>query len=356
MGGTTGHRVYPGTEYRPGLLSPEVTRVERRWCRGFPFEAGFHYVQLAEGVNRPDPRSREGLRSLLGAHDTRAIRRLGQHFLVDRAILDNIADLVAAAAGKPVLEIGAGPGALTYTLADRGIQVVALEIDARLTRILEEGARASYPGLITVLQQDALRISWAEVARQAGWLEPITVVGNLPYYITGPLLAKLWQDPLGWTRAVLMVQQEVAVRVAAEPGTRASGAVSVLMRWIGHPRLADTVSREHFYPVPAVDSALLVIDRRPAPPAVPFEVLAWWVEAGFRHRRKMLRQALALASGPRWAKAQWDLHLRRCGIDGSRRAESLTMEEWLGLAASLPESAILGKLEYNKAKSREPEP
>ncbi len=307
-------------------------------------------------MNSRDPRDREGLRALLGEYDVRALRRLGQHFLVERTVLDQIADFVQATGAARALEIGPGPGALTYTLAERGTEVVALEIDARLARMLEEGGQAAYPGLITVLHRDALRISWAEVARGAGWPDPVTVVGNLPYYITGPLLAKLWEDPLVWLRAVLMVQQEVAVRVAAEPGTREAGAVSVLMRWRGSPRLADTVSREHFYPVPAVDSALLVIDRQPPPADVPFSALAWWVGAGFRHRRKMLRQALTLAAGPGWTKPQWDLHLQRQDIDGSRRAESLTMDEWLRLAASLPESVILGKLEYNRARGRKPEP
>ncbi|MCL4520380.1 MAG: 16S rRNA (adenine(1518)-N(6)/adenine(1519)-N(6))-dimethyltransferase RsmA [Firmicutes bacterium] len=260
---------------------------------------------------------------------------MGQHFLIDPEVYELMASLVDEVGEIGALEIGPGPGGLTHSLLEHGHQVVALELDAVLTHMVQTETQ-SYGQRIQVLRQDALETGWQRVVQTAGLLEPVAVVGNLPYYITGPLVAKLWEDPLKWTRVVFMLQKEVAERLATAPGNRATGGASVLLRYVGTPFLARVVPKDAFYPPPEVDSAVLVVDRLLSPPSVELDALRWWVRAGFQHRRKMLRQALSLAPGSRWDKAGWDRHLAEYGIAGTRRAESLTMDEWIRLAASMP--------------------
>lgn len=283
-----------------------------------------------------DPRQLDELRVLLSQYRTHANHRLGQHFLVDPDVYETIANLVDQAEVSGVLEIGPGPGGLTRTLLEHGARVVAIEIDQVLTKmasdqILAFGSRGQ------VIKADALHERWQAISDMSGLVPPLAVVGNLPYYISGPLVAKLWEDPLTWRCAVFMLQKEVAERLAAPPGERASGAASVLIRYVGEPRIACYVPRQAFFPPPEVDSAILVVDRLEMTLPVSLEALRWWVRAGFQHRRKMLRQALALAPNSPWDKAGWDRHLATVGIDSGRRAESLSMADWIALAGSLPE-------------------
>jgi 16S rRNA (adenine1518-N6/adenine1519-N6)-dimethyltransferase len=284
-------------------------------------------------VEGPDPRRREGLAALLRQYGVTPKHRLGQHFLVDPAVFAAIGELADRGPG-PCLEIGPGPGGLTRTLVERGHPVVAVELDSVLAALLRKTVGSGNEAALTVVHGDALTMSWRAVVAEAALKEPVTVVGNLPYYITGPLLGKLWEDTLDWQRAIFMVQREVAERIAAEPGARAAGVQSVLVRYVGQPALRRIVSPDAFVPPPDVESAVVEVVRRESPP-VSLDALAWWVRQGFAYRRKMLRQALALAPGSPWGKREWGTHLGRLGIDGDRRAESLTMEEWVRLAASL---------------------
>lgn len=281
----------------------------------------------------PDPRRRDGLTALLNRFRVTPRHRLGQHFLVDPAVFSAMGDL-ADLGPAPCLEIGPGPGGLTRTLLERGHPVVAIEIDPAMASILEATVGQGRCLGARVVEGDALSLNWKAVVGEAALGEPVTVIGNLPYYITGPLLGKLWEDPLDWRRAIFMVQREVGERLVAEPGTRAAGVQSVLVRYVGDPVLRLSVPPAAFFPAPDVESVVVEVVRRESPP-VSLAALSWWVRQGFAYRRKMLRQALSLAPGSPWGKRQWGEFVDRFGIDGSRRAESLEMEEWLRLAASL---------------------
>lgn len=264
--------------------------------------------------------------------------RWGQNFLTDRNVLDRIADLVVEPAGGDVLEIGPGPGALTVTLLNRGARVVALEIDARMVRLLSPLVEI-HSDRLTVLEIDANNTSWASIEQQFGMAHPLTVSGNLPYYITAPLLAKLWEDPIHWDQAVFMVQKEVADRLVQEPGQRQSTALSVLLYFVATVQRTMNIAREAFYPMPEVDSSVIKLKKKSLP-AVPFKKLQWVVRTAFGHRRKMLRQALSQGPGSPWGRQEWTMRLQSSGIDSTKRAEALNCDEWVKIAQMVPDEAM----------------
>lgn len=259
----------------------------------------------------------------------RPVKRLGQNFLVAPDQFDRIADAVVKTQPQWVLEIGPGPGGLTCALLERGLQVLAVEIDPTWVNWLTSTLVPRYPTTLSILQQDALIMSWKtlEVGRDRPW----TVCGNLPYYITSPLMAKFFEDASSWNAAVLMVQKEVAARLLADPGQRNTSALSVLLRYVATIRGLGEVSRHQFYPSPEVDSFVIQLTRSPSP-AIPLEHLRGVVQAAFRHRRKMIRQSLAQVSGPAWNSHEWARILTEEGIDPSKRAEALSWSEWIKLA------------------------
>lgn len=243
-------------------------------------------------------------------------KRLGQHFLTDPNTVRRIVDAVGAPPGAPVVEIGPGEGALTGTLLERYPGLVALEVDPEAVGHL----RHRFPGL-DVREGDVLDADWRSLA--AGEEAPthaasgpspdptsLYVVGNLPYYITSPILFSLLDAREHLARAVVMVQREVADRLAAGPGSKAYGIPSVLFQLYADVRLLFPVSRHCFRPKPAVESAVVAIDFGGAgPPDVAFGPLQRTVRAAFGQRRKMLRNSLgplAAAAGrevPEWAAA-----------------------------------------------------
>ncbi|CAB1130127.1 Ribosomal RNA small subunit methyltransferase A [Candidatus Hydrogenisulfobacillus filiaventi] len=287
-----------------------------------------------------DPRSPLALKAALAQAGARPRKRWGQHFLVDRNIFMRMVSVLAAAHPPergPVLEVGAGPGGLTVSLLEAGYQVWAVEIDP----LWEPGLLAlkrRFPRALTVVMGDALHLSWADLGA-AGPDAPWAVTGNLPYYATAPLLAKLWEDALYWDQAVLMVQREAAARLTAAPGSRETTALSVELHLIGIPREVATVSRRLFYPPPAVDSAIFSIRRRPGPPPVPMETARRVLAAAFGARRKTLARALGDRRVAGWDHETWAARLQALAIDPGRRAERLELGEWervIGLVAAAP--------------------
>jgi 16S rRNA (adenine1518-N6/adenine1519-N6)-dimethyltransferase len=264
-------------------------------------------------------------------------RALGQHFLADPGVAARIVEAVGASAADLVCEIGPGPGALTHALAARAGRLVALEVDRALQARLAQAAR-HWPEAdrVDIRLADAREFDYAGLrALRPAPEGRVLVAGNLPYSASKPILARLLAAHAALDLAVLMVQREVAARLAAAPGGRDYGALSVFWQlWADVSRL-EVVPPAAFRPPPAVESAVVCARFRPAPRVpVPDEAaLTRVVRAAFGQRRKTLGNALrggGLGSPPRLLAA-----LDAAGIDGGRRAETLALEEFVRLADAL---------------------
>ncbi|MCS7351860.1 MAG: 16S rRNA (adenine(1518)-N(6)/adenine(1519)-N(6))-dimethyltransferase RsmA [Anaerolineae bacterium] len=263
----------------------------------------------------------------LRARGIRPRKRLGQHFLIDERILARIAEAAGLEPGEWVLEIGAGPGTLTRHLALRADHVVAVEIDERFLPLLREIV-APFPH-VTIIAGDILALNPIDLVQG----HPYRAVGNIPYYITSAILRHLMEAPLKPRRIVLTVQQEVARRITAGPGEMSLLAVSVQV--YGRPQVVDRIQAGAFWPPPEVDSAVVVIEPYEQP-AVDMGDPDWFfkvVRAGFGQRRKQLHNALSHGLG--FPNALVRAALAEAGIDPARRAETLSLEEWAKLSASL---------------------
>jgi 16S rRNA (adenine1518-N6/adenine1519-N6)-dimethyltransferase len=250
-------------------------------------------------------------------------KSLGQNFLFDSNIINQIIDLACITPETPILEIGAGPGNLTRVLAARAGRVVAIELDQRFMPLLER-AGSTFPNL-EVIHADILSLDLDGLMRAAGYV----VVANLPYYITSAVIRKLLETNLKPARLALTVQKEVALRICAKAGELSMLAVSVLV--YGQPRLALTIPAGAFYPVPKVDSAVVMIDTHPSPllPAEELTLFFRIVKAGFSQKRKMLRNTLS--AGIHLKIPECELLLKSAGIDPARRAQTLEPAEWVKL-------------------------
>jgi len=262
---------------------------------------------------------------------------LGQHFLRDPKLLTQIVDALEPAPGDVVLEIGAGQGSLTEQLLARGLRVIAIEKDRRLAA--ELGTRNAERGTerLTVVQGDALRLEWqalldtdAAVPRSAFHVPRFKVVGNIPYAITSPLIDKALTPPLP-ERIVFLVQREVADRLAARPGSRAYGALSVGVQATCRVERLFGVPAGAFHPAPRVASALVRLTPRPDPLVAPAELRAFraFVTACFTRRRKQLRNVVIAATG-RPAPAVL-AGLAQLGLDPAARPETLAPEQFVRL-------------------------
>jgi 16S rRNA (adenine1518-N6/adenine1519-N6)-dimethyltransferase len=261
------------------------------------------------------------VRALLHEHDVRPSRALGQNFLADPNTARRIVRLAEVDAGTQVLEIGPGLGSLTLALAATGARVHALELDRHLLDALATVV-APHPN-VTLEHGDALAHDWSRL--DPG---PWACVSNLPYNVATPVVVRLLEEAPAVTRLLVMVQREVGERLAAPPGTRASGAVSAKVAYFATARVVASVPASVFVPRPNVESVLVRLDRRPAPPVdVPSrEALFGVVAAGFSGRRKMLRRALRGLLGP-----ATDDVLRAAAVDPTARAEALDLEAWARL-------------------------
>lgn len=277
------------------------------------------------------------VRALLLQYGIRPKRRLGQNFLVNPGVLEKIIAAAELSPADAVVEIGPGVGALTARLAAAAGVVVAVELDRALVTLLKE--TLAYPNL-AVVEGDALEVDFDTLVQVNGGRLPYKVVANLPYYITSPVLLRLLGGKFAVSLLVLMLQKEVALRLVARPGTKEYGSLSVLVRYRCEAELVANVSRGSFFPAPEVDSALVKLRVRPAPPvAVPDEELFFRVvRAAFGQRRKTLLNALAEASFG-LEKAEWRAVLNRAGIDPLRRGETLALDEFAALTRALAERA-----------------
>lgn len=266
------------------------------------------------------------LREVIATHGLAAKKSLGQNFLLDLNLTGRIARAGLPLAETEVLEIGPGPGGLTRALLANGAKrVVAVERDARCLAALEEIA-AHWPGRLTIVAGDAMAIDPRD--HLAG---PAQIVANLPYNI-GTALFTRWMTeapwPPWWSRLTLMFQKEVAERIAAAPGGKAYGRLAVLAQWRAEARVLFEVSRHAFTPPPKVTSAIVSVAPRAPVAEAPLDALEAVTAAAFGQRRKMLRQSLKPLGPP-------EALLAAAGIDGTRRAETLSLGEFCALAREL---------------------
>lgn len=279
-----------------------------------------------ERRSKPRLISREDLQALFRRYGLRPRKALGQHFLVSEPLLQKILEAADLHPDDRVLEIGAGVGTLTFPLLERVARVLAVEADPRLCAVLEELAEGN-PGL-DLRCQDVLELDLPSLLHPPPW----KVVANLPYYLSGPLLARLLELHPLLRLAVLTLQKEVAERILSPPGKPSYGGLSVLSALFAPARPVAPAPPRCFYPPPEVDSKVVRLDFLPSPQA-PFSLLQKTVRAAFAHRRKSLRQGLAKALGLPPDEIE-DL-LRAAQIDPSRRAEEMSPSEFLILAEAL---------------------
>ncbi|MEK4299043.1 16S rRNA (adenine(1518)-N(6)/adenine(1519)-N(6))-dimethyltransferase RsmA [Oceanobacillus sp. FSL W8-0428] len=260
-------------------------------------------------------------------------KSLGQNFLIDVNVLENIIHQAGITKETGAIEIGPGMGALTEQLAIHADRVVAFEIDQRLLPILEE-TLADYDN-VEVILEDILKADVDEVIRkhfEEG--QDIHVVANLPYYITTPILMKLVRDRLPVTSLTVMIQKEVADRMAAVPNTKSYGSLSIAVQYYTEAKVVLNVPKQVFMPQPNVDSSVLKLVMRKEPPVQVdnedffFEL----IQASFAQRRKTLRNNLNRFLQEKLEKHQVEALLEEASIDGGRRGETLTIEEFADLA------------------------
>ena len=266
------------------------------------------------------------VRTLLAAHGVRPSRALGQNFLADPNTARRIVRLAGVQPGDRVLEVGPGVGSLTLVLSEEvgeAGEVVALELDRHLLPVLHEVLAGA--GNVRIAQGDALTVDYGALLGPGPW----NMVANLPYNVATPLVARLLEGAPQLQRMVVMVQREVAQRLAAPPGTPACGGISAKVAYYADAAVLAVVPPTVFMPRPKVDSAVVAFDRRAAPPVdVPSPPRMFGlVRAGFAQRRKTLRQALRPVLGAGAADA-----LVAAGLDPAARAETLRLEDWAALA------------------------
>lgn len=285
--------------------------------------------------------------TLLGAGEIRALaadldvtptKKLGQNFVVDANTVRKIVHAAGVGASDRVVEVGPGLGSLTLAILETGATVTAVEIDHRLAARLPATAAAhGVPDhALTVVDADALRVTALPG-------DPNVLVANLPYNVSVPVLLHFMQTFPAIERGVVMVQAEVGERLAAPPGSKVYGSPSVKAAWYGPWRLAGTVSRQVFWPVPNVDSVLVGFRRDETPRGdeslrrATFQI----VDAAFGQRRKMLRQALAPVLGGSAASASTVLEV--AGVAPTARGEQLTIDDFVRVAHAAASVASLGE-------------
>lgn len=271
------------------------------------------------------------IRELCAQLNIRPTKTLGQNFVNDPGTVRKIVRNAGVQAGEQVLEIGPGLGSLTLALLEAGAQVSAVEIDPPLAQALPTTAQARFPeAKLQVFTADALTITGPE---SIGGATPVRLVANLPYNVAVPIVLTVLEKLPSIQTVLVMVQAEVADRLAATPGNKIYGVPSAKVAWYASARRTLTIGRNVFYPVPNVDSALVKIERRPHPDtAATREQVFAVIDAAFAQRRKTLRQALAGLAGSAGAAQE---ALERAGVSPTARGETLDIDQFAAVAQQL---------------------
>ena len=274
-----------------------------------------------------------------GYGGVRPSKSLGQNFLIDEDVIGEIVMGSGAAADALVIEIGPGTGALTLPLAERAGHLICVELDDKLI----EPLRVKTFGMdnVEIINEDILKLdldTLIKEKKEALGLSSVRVVGNLPYYITTPIIMKLLETAHGIDSITVMMQKEVGDRIAAEPGTRASGAITYPVHYYADVSKVVEAPSECFYPAPKVDPVVLRLDIKGAPaveaknPSHMFRC----IKAGFSQRRKTILNSLASMEG--CDKDKITIALEKAGIDTTTRAENLTLDEFAKISDYLQEA------------------
>ena len=252
-------------------------------------------------------------------------KKLGQNFLIKRGIVDEIVHAAELMPGEPVLEVGPGIGTLTQGLAQSGADVTAIELDRRLLDVLDT-TLASYDN-VRIVHGDVLKLDVPTIMNH----KPFKVVANLPYYITTPIIMSLLESKLPIERLVVMVQKEVALRMVAKPGTKDYGALSVAVQYYTEPDIVLDVPPKSFLPAPAVTSSVIRCVLRDKPPVDVIDEKLFFrvVKAGFAQRRKTFSNTMKTTG---LSKDRIEELLVKANIDGQRRGETFTLQEFADVA------------------------
>ena len=257
--------------------------------------------------------------------DIKMSKKLGQNFLIKRGIVDEIVHAAELTPGEPVLEVGPGIGTLTQGLAQSGADVTAIELDRRLLEVLDT-TLASYEN-VRIVHGDVLKLDVPTIMNH----KPFKVVANLPYYITTPIIMSLLESKLPIERLVVMVQKEVALRMVAKPGTKDYGALSVAVQYYTEPDIVLDVPPKSFLPAPAVTSSVIRCVLRDKPPVDVIDEKLFFrvVKAGFAQRRKTFANTMKTTG---LSKDRIEELLAKANIDGQRRGETFTLQEFADVA------------------------
>ena len=257
--------------------------------------------------------------------DIKMSKKLGQNFLIKRGIVDEIVHAAELTPGEPVLEVGPGIGTLTQGLAQSGADVTAIELDRRLLEVLDT-TLASYDN-VRIVHGDVLKLDVPTIRNH----KPFKVVANLPYYITTPIIMSLLESKLPIERLVVMVQKEVALRMVAKPGTKDYGALSVAVQYYTEPDIVLDVPPKSFLPAPAVTSSVIRCVLRDKPPVDVIDEKLFFrvVKAGFAQRRKTFANTMKTTG---LSKDRIEELLAKANIDGQRRGETFTLQEFADVA------------------------
>lgn len=257
--------------------------------------------------------------------DIKMSKKLGQNFLIKRGIVDEIVHAAELMPGEPVLEVGPGIGTLTQGLAQSGADVTAIELDRRLLDVLDT-TLASYDN-VRIVHGDVLKLDVPTIMNH----KPFKVVANLPYYITTPIIMSLLESKLPIERLVVMVQKEVALRMVAKPGTKDYGALSVAVQYYTEPDIVLDVPPKSFLPAPAVTSSVIRCVLRDKPPVDVIDEKLFFrvVKAGFAQRRKTFSNTMKTTG---LSKDKIEELLVKANIDGQRRGETFTLQEFADVA------------------------
>ena len=282
-------------------------------------------------MDKPIIASPQVTQHILNRFKLRADKKLGQNFLIDENVVHQIVAAAELSEADTVLEVGPGMGTLTQGLAESKARVVAVELDTRLLPVLATTLNG-YDN-VRVVHGDILKVNIMEEVGAPSF----KVCANLPYYITTPIIFALLEKRLPMERLVAMVQKEVAERMAAQPGGKEYGALSVAIQYYTEPEIAFIVPPTSFIPAPAVESAVIVCKRRIKPPVEVCDEGLFFrvVKAAFSLRRKMLSNSLKNMGIKSEQVAKW---LELAGVDGKRRAETLSLEDFAKLTNSFNEA------------------